>query len=103
MFVLVVMAANQLRIDTEMVRLVAMAVLGGAAPAFGLSFGLGSREVTRAILAGFHARRTLEIGEPIEGGKGRLDVITPLHTVIEKNGRSTIVANNIDLDEPVRQ
>lgn len=105
MFVLGVMAANQLRIDTEMIRLVATALLGSAALAFGLSFGLGSRDVTRAILAGFYARRTLELGEEVEvrGVKGRLDAITPLHTILEKDGRSTVIANNIYLDDVVQQ
>lgn len=105
MFVLGVMAANQLRIDTEMIRLVASAILGGMALAFGLSFGLGSRDVTRAILGGFYARRTLELGADIEvrGVKGRLDAITPLHTVLEKDGRTTLIANSIYLDDVVQQ
>jgi hypothetical protein len=105
MFVLGVMAANQLRIDTEMIRLVATAVLGGFALAFGLSFGLGSRDVTRAILAGLYARRTFTMGREMEvrGGKGTLEAITPLHTVLQHEGKYIVVANNVYLDEVIRQ
>ena len=53
LFVLGIMAVSQLQIDTEIIRVVTTSVLAGMALAFGLTFGLGSRDITRNILAGF--------------------------------------------------
>lgn len=55
-FVVAMMAIAQLKIDTEMVRIVTSFILGGAALAFGLSFGLGTRDVIRGMVAGFYVR-----------------------------------------------
>ena len=104
-FVLGIMAISQLRIDTEMVRLFASAVLAAGALAFGLSFGLGSRDVTRNILAGFYARKTLAIGESIEvaGERGLLVAVTPTQIVLEQDGRTVTVANTVLLEQVVKQ
>ncbi len=105
LFVLGIMALSQLKIDTDMVRLVAMGLLGALALAFGLSFGLGSRDITRNIIAGFYARKTFDIGEQIEisGEKGTLIGITPTQTLLEQEGRRVAVANSVFLEEVVKQ
>lgn len=105
LFVLGIMAVSQLRIDTEIVRLFAAAVLAAGALAFGVSFGLGSRDITRNILAGFYARKSLRIGEPLEVGgvDGTLLGITPTQVLLEKDGRTIAVANSVFLDEVVKQ
>ncbi len=104
-FVLGVMAVSQLRIDTEMVRLVSTALLGGLALAFGLSLGLGSRDITRNMLAGFYVRQSFRVGEDIElgGQRGILHSITPTQTLIEHEGRLIGISNSRYFDDVVRQ
>lgn len=105
MFVLGIMALAQLQIDTEMIRLVSMGLIGGLALAFGLSFGLGSRDITRNIIAGFYARKTFAMGEEMEmkGERGTLTAITPTQTILDQEGKTVAVANSTFLEEVVKQ
>ena len=105
MFVLGIMAISQLQIDTEIIRVVTSAVLAGMALAFGLAFGLGSRDVTRNILAGFYARKTFEVGKELEvlGEQGELVAITPTQTLLQQGERVVSVSNAVFLDEVVKQ
>lgn len=104
-FVLVVMALGQLEIETLFLREFATAVLAGIALAFGLSFGLGSRDATRNIIAGFYARRTFRVGEELEigGERGILVAITPTQILLQQEGRTVAVANSMLFDGVVRQ
>lgn len=105
LFVCAMMAIAQLKIDTEIVRIVASFVLGGAALAFGLSFGLGTREVIRNIAAGFYARKVFVIGKPIEvaGQQGVLKAITATHLVVETEGKDSMVSNETILGSIAKQ
>ena len=105
LFVVGVMAITQLKIDTEIVRIVATIVLSGMALAFGLSFGLGSRDAIRNVIAGFYARRILSIGETIEvaGERGVLESITPTHARIRTDQQVVTLGNGRLLDEVARQ
>lgn len=105
MFVLGIMAVSQLQIDTEIIRVVTSAVLAGMALAFGLTFGLGSRDLTRNILAGFYARKTFKIGETMEirGERGELKSITPTQTLLQQGDHVVAVANSVFLDGVVKQ
>jgi len=105
MFVLGIMAVTQLQIDTEIIRVVTSAILAGMALAFGLTFGLGSRDVTRNILAGYYARKTFEIGREMEisGERGELKGITPTQTLLQQGDRVVAVANSVFLDGVVKQ
>ncbi len=104
-FVLGIMAIAQLQIDTEIVRLVTSALLAGFALAFGLSFGLGSRDITRNILAGFYARKTFEVGKvlDVDGETGTLAAITPTQTILEKDDRIVALANSVFLEKVAKQ
>jgi hypothetical protein len=99
------MAISQLQIDTEIIRVVTTAVLAGMALAFGLTFGLGSRDMTRNILAGFYARKTFHIGKEIEirGERGELKSITPTQTLLQQGDQVVAVANSVFLEEVVKQ
>lgn len=105
LFVCAMMAVAQLKIDTEIVRIVTSFVLGGAALAFGLSFGLGTRDIVRNIAAGFYVRRVLTVGRPLEvaGQQGVLTAITATHVVLESEGHETTVSNATFLDQVARQ
>ena len=104
-FVVGLMAVTQLQIDTEVIRSVVLVILTGCALALALTFGLGSRDITRNLVAGYYARKIFEPGEPIEiqGRKGVLAGISPVHALIEEDGRLTTIPNSVFIEEAVRQ
>lgn len=103
-FVVGIMAIAQLKIDTDMVRIFTVCLLSGFSLAFGLSFGLGTRDITRNILAGFYARKIFQPGDPVEirGYRGVLKGITATQTLIEQEQGLVAFANSVFLDETVR-
>lgn len=103
-FVVGIMAVGQLRFDTEMVRIFTVCLLAGFALAFGLSFGLGTRDITRNILAGFYARKLFQPGDSVEirGHRGVLKGITATQTLVEQDQGVVMFANSVFLDETVR-
>jgi small-conductance mechanosensitive channel len=105
-FVLGIMAIAQLRIDTDIVRLVIACGLAGLALAFGLSFGLGTREITRNLIAGFYARKIFRTGDELEiqGERGVLRSITPTQTLlVQADNKVVAISNASFLDHVVRQ
>jgi small-conductance mechanosensitive channel len=104
-FIVAMMAIGQLKIDTEMVRIVTSFFLGAGALAFGLAFGLGTREIVRNIVAGFYTRKFLAIGKGLEiaGQNGVLTAITATHTILNSQGQDIIVANATFLDQTSKQ
>ena len=98
------MAVTQLKIDTVLIRAVAVVLIGGGAVAFAITFGLGSRALTRNILAGFYILKLLREGETIEidGIRGVLVAVTPVKTMIEVGEEVVAVANERLLDEVVK-
>jgi len=104
-FVSVIMALGQLKIDTDIIRIVTVCCLSAGALAFGLSFGLGTRETTQNIIAGFYARKIFRAGEPMEvrGEKGTLKAIGTTQTLIDCDGRIVSVANNVFYEDVVKQ
>ncbi len=104
-FIAGIMALAQLRIDTDIIRIVTICTLAAVALAFGLSFGLGTRDVTRNVVAGFYARKIFREGDEVEvrGVRGVLKAITPLQTLVEGKEGTITVANGVFLDETIRQ
>ena len=104
LFIVGVMAIGQLRFDTDMVRIVTICALSGLALAFGLSVGLGTRDITRNVLAGFYARKAFSPGDALEikGERGTLKAITATQTLIEQQTGMVVVANSVFLDEIIR-
>jgi len=105
LFVCSMMAIAQLKIDTDIVRIVTSFVLGGAALAFGLSFGLGTRDIVRNVAAGFYVRKVLTMGKPLEiaGQQGVLSAITATHVVLKTDQQETVIANGTFLDQVSKQ
>jgi small-conductance mechanosensitive channel len=106
MFVVGMMAVGQLQIDTNMVRIVTSFILGAGALAFGLAFGLGTRDVVRNITAGFYLKKHLLVGENVQiaGQTGVLRSITTTHVVLEgENSTEISVANATFLDQVAKQ
>jgi hypothetical protein len=99
-FVVSMMAIGQLQIDTAIVRIVTSFVLGGAALGFGVSFGLGTRDIIRNITAGFYTRKFLRIGNRVEisGHKGVLLEINATHAILQAEDREIAIANTAFLE-----
>jgi hypothetical protein len=104
-FVCAMMAVAQLKIDTDIVRIVTSFILGGAALAFGISFGFGTRDIVRNITAGFYARKVLTVGKPLQiaGQQGTLVAITATHVILQADGVETAVANATLLEQVSKQ
>lgn len=104
-FVLAVMAVNQLQIQTEAIWLMFGWVLAGLALGLGLAFGLGSREIVRNVLAGFYARQIFPIGKEVECGdeRGVLVSISPTKALLEQGDQIVTVSNSSLIREVVRQ
>ncbi len=104
-FIVSFMAVTQLQIHTDIIHMVVQIVLAGAALAFALSFGLGARDVTRNLLAGFYARKLFRTGQSIAvaGYEGELTGITAQHVIIKVDGQELTLPNAVFLDEVVRQ
>ena len=104
LFIVGVMAIGQLRFDTDMVRIVTICTLSGLALAFGLSVGMGTRDITRNLMAGFYARKIFSPGDTLEikGERGTLKAITATQTLIEQQTGFVVVANSAFLDEIIR-
>lgn len=103
-FVFALTAISQLKIDTDIVRLVTACALAGMALAFGLSVGLGTRDFTRNLISGFYARKVFRSGDRIEvrDAAGTLRGITATQTLIETEQGMTAVPNTVFLEETVR-
>lgn len=100
-FVAVIMAIAQLRVDTDIVRLVTACSLAGAALAFGLSFGLGSRALVSNILAGFYVKRLFAAGCEVEvqGHRGIVAAVSTTSTVLDAGQHRVVMANQTLLSE----
>lgn len=105
LFVVVIVALGQLRVDTRILNILTIVIFSGAALGFGLTFGLGTRDTTRNLVAGFYARRLFGSGEQIEiaGQTGRLRAISAMQTVLESEGRTIAVPNSTFLEQVVRR
>jgi hypothetical protein len=104
-FLVAMMAIGQLKIDTEMVRIVTSFVLGAAALGFGLAFGLGTWDIVKNLVTGFYTRRLLSVGKSltIAGQSGVLTAIGPTHAVLFNEGREIFVANAKFLEQTSTQ
>jgi len=104
-FVVGLMAVTQLQIDTNVIRSVVLVMLSGCALALALAFGLGTRDITRNLVAGYYARKIFTPGERIEihGRTGTLAGIAPVHALVEEDGRLTTIPNSVFIDEAVQQ
>jgi hypothetical protein len=104
-FIVAMMAIGQLKIDTQMIRIVTCFVLGAGALAFGLSFGLGTRDIVRNLVIGFYTRKFLAIGKRVEigGQSGVLTAITATHAILVDDDHDLMVSNSTFLEQTSKQ
>jgi hypothetical protein len=101
-------AFNQLGLEFKLLEQLILIAAGAVAVGFGLSFGLGGRDVMAGILAGYYIRQRLHAGDHVTVGhlEGTVREVGPVATIIETeedgllNRRS--VPNTKMLNEAVR-
>ncbi len=105
LFVVSIVALGQLHVDTRILNILTIVIFSGLALAFGLTFGLGTRDTTRHLVAGFYARRHFGAGQRVEiaGQSGTLRSISAVQTLLDANGRTVAVPNATFLDQVVHR
>jgi hypothetical protein len=101
-------AFDQLNIQFALLEKLILMAFGALAVGFGLSLGLGGRDVMAGILAGYYVRQRLQTGDHVSFGhlEGTVREVGPVATIIETeedgllNRRS--IPNTRMLNEAVR-
>lgn len=99
-----IMAAAQIGVSAGVLVIVLAILLAAVAATFAIAFGLGGREVARALNAGRFVRGAYDVGQTIEVGdlRGRIVAIEPDATVLGTDGdRRVRVPNHILLESVV--
>lgn len=94
--VFAVTALSQLRVSTATLTLLVGLLLGGVVLAFAMAFGLGGREVARALSSGRFVHEVYEIGDTIAvaGHRGRISAMEPGATVLRTSSGTTVRVPN---------
>lgn len=101
-------AFDQLGIVFALLDKLILIAFGGLALGFGLSFGLGGRDVMAGILSGYYLRQRLQSGDLVRIGEmqGTVREVGPVATVIETDEQGLLnrhtVPNTKMLNEAVR-
>jgi small-conductance mechanosensitive channel len=98
-------AAAQLHIPTNILALLLAIVVGGIALMLAIAFGLGGREVARALSASRYVRGSLSVGQTISVGdvRGEITAIEPAATVLRtSDGDEVRVPNHLLVETMVR-
>ncbi len=102
--VFVIIAAAEIGISTAVLLVLIGILLAAVAGTFTLAFGLGSREVARALSAGRYLRHDYHEGQEIAFGdvRGRITRIYSTSTMLDAGeGRSIRVPNHLLIDSIV--
>ncbi len=101
--IFVLMAAAQIGVSADILFTVIAILLAAAAATFALAFGLGGREVARALNAGRFVRGAFEVGQTISLReiRGRIVAIEPEATVLGTADGLVRVPNNLLLESTV--
>lgn len=99
-----IIAAEEIGISTAVLLIVIAVLLAAVSGTFTLAFGLGSREVARALSAGRYLRHDYRVGQEIAFGdvRGRISRIHSTSTLLDAGeGRSIRVPNHLLIDSVV--
>ena len=99
-----ILAAEELGISTAVLLVVIAVLLAAVSGTFTLAFGLGSREVARALSAGRYLRHDYRVGQDIAIGevRGRITRIDSTSTLLDAGeGRSIRVPNHMLIESIV--
>ncbi|APG27853.1 hypothetical protein A7E78_08415 [Syntrophotalea acetylenivorans] len=98
-----VLALEQLGVQTALLVSFATVLITALMLALALSFGWGSRELARCIMAGFHLREVFLVGQilQVRGHRGRLTAIGPIKTMLETELGRVSLPNYVFTEEEV--
>lgn len=102
--IFIIIAAAEVGISTTILLVLIAVLLAAVSGTFTLAFGLGSREVARALSAGRYLRNDYHVGQEIAFGevRGRITRIHSTNTMLDAgDGRSIRVPNHLLLDSIV--
>jgi small-conductance mechanosensitive channel len=102
--IFVIIAAAEIGISTTVLLVLIGVLLAAVSWTFTLAFGLGSREVARALSAGRYLRHDYQVGQEIAFGevRGRITRIHSTSTMLDAGeGRSIRVPNHLLIDSIV--
>jgi small-conductance mechanosensitive channel len=99
----IILALEQLGIETNLLTIAASAIIGALAIALALAFGLGSRDLARNIMAGYHARDSFLPGQRLTfaGRTGRLVLIGTVKFILETEAGLVSLPNITLIEEEV--
>ena len=97
--VVVLVALEQLEIETVLLHNIIMLVVGGMMLVLAISVGLGSREVSHNLLTGIYAREQFQQGDviEIEGVRGVVSEVGALSTLITTENEEQLSIPNSTL------
>jgi small-conductance mechanosensitive channel len=103
LIVAVILALEQLNIQTTLLVALAIILVTTIALTLGLAFGLGNRELARNIMAGFHAKEMFTPGQTltIRDHTGRLVSIGPVASLLETEAGRVSLPNQALVNEEV--
>jgi small-conductance mechanosensitive channel len=103
LLVVVLLALDQLGVDTQLLNTVTIVLLSAAAFALAVALGFGSRELARNIMAGLHAKDEFAIGQTlrVRTHTGRLVSIGPVKSVIQTSTGRVSLPNAMLAEEEV--
>lgn len=101
--VFVITAAAQITISTALLMVLVAIVLVAVASPFALAFGLGGRDVARALSAGRYVRAAFSEGQVIrvDGVRGSIERIEPSATVLRTDTETVRVPNHLLIERTV--
>jgi small-conductance mechanosensitive channel len=102
--VFAITAAAQVAISTIVLLILIGIILAGVVATFALAFGLGGRDVARAVSAGRYVRSAYQIGQEIslEETRGRITAIEAASTLLQnEQGQHVRVPNHLLLESIV--
>jgi small-conductance mechanosensitive channel len=102
--IFIIIAAAEIGISTTILLVLIAVLLAALSGTFTLAFGLGSREVARALSAGRYLRHDYRVGQEIAFGdvRGRITRIHSTSTMLDAGeGRSIRVPNHLLIDSIV--
>ena len=97
-------ALAQIGVSTDILTMLGAILIAGAVAGFALAFGLGGREVARAVSAGRVVRGSYEVGQTISvaGIRGEIEELESSATVLRTaEGSRVRVPNHVLLDSVV--
>lgn len=99
----VILTLGQLGVETTLLTTATMVLIGATGLALAVAFGLGSRELARNIMAGFHARDEFTVGQTlnVRGHQGDLARIGSVKAVLETETGRISLPNHALTEEEV--